>query len=225
MALWFVSCTRLSQEAFEREALLARSLARVREFTPIVIAVGYENRGPLADAYNRALDLAAPDDTLAFVHDDVWIDDWYVAHRIEAALGAFDVVGVAGCRTRAPRQRSWLVADATDAQREATLSGGVFHGTRESSVPSRFGASPERVVLLDGVFLAARARTLRDAGVRFDPRFRFHFYDADFCRSCEKAGLRMGTWPIALTHASYGQGGVGPDWDEAYRLYLEKWGE
>lgn len=225
MRLWFVSCTRLSQPAFERDSMLARSLARVREFTPLVIAVAYENRAPLGAAYNQAIDAARPDDMLAFVHDDVWIDDWYVRHRIEDALAAFDVVGVAGNRVRDPRQQSWAHAGATLGEHHAKLSGGVFHGTRETSVPSRFGTAPEPVKLLDGVFIAARAGTLRDRGVRFDPRFRFHFYDTDFCRSCEKAGLRMGTWPIALTHASYGQGGVGPDWDEAYRLYLEKWGD
>lgn len=224
MRVWFVSCTRLSQSAFEHESMLARSLGRIIEFSPAVIAVAYENREPLARAYNQAIDLAEPDDILAFVHDDVWIDDWYVAHRLEDALATYDVIGVAGSRVRDPKQQSWAAAGATEAEHHAKLSGGVFHGTRESSVPSRFGTTPEAVVLLDGVFLASRAGTLRDRGVRFDPRFRFHFYDTDFCRSCEAAGLAMGTWPIAITHASYGQGGVGPEWDEAYRLYLEKWG-
>ena len=62
------------------------------------------------------------------------------------------------------------------------------------------------------------------AGVRFDPQFKFHFYDLDFCRSCEKAGLSMGTWPIDIMHAS---GGVfrSDAWNEARELYFRKWGE
>jgi hypothetical protein len=60
--------------------------------------------------------------------------------------------------------------------------------------------------------------------VCFDPRFKFHFYDLDFCRSCEQAGLRMGTWPIALMHGSAGSFAT-PAWQCAYELYLAKWKE
>jgi hypothetical protein len=60
--------------------------------------------------------------------------------------------------------------------------------------------------------------------VRFDPRFTFHFYDMDFCRSCERAGLSMGTWPIAITHRSTGAFGS-PAWQAGYAEYLAKWRE
>jgi hypothetical protein len=60
--------------------------------------------------------------------------------------------------------------------------------------------------------------------VRFDPQFRFHFYDTDFSRSCEQAGLSMGTWPIALTHLSAGKWQT-PEWDAAFQAYLAKWRE
>ena len=225
MKLWFVSATRLSPSAFPRESMLARSLLRVKEFSPILLAVAYENKRPLADAYNQAIDQAPAEDLLAFVHDDVWIDDWYIAHRVSDALAAFDVVGVAGNKVRDPRQQAWSFAGATLREHHEKLTGGVFHGSHENAVPSRFGETPAEAKLLDGVFIAARAGTLKERGVRFDPRFPFHFYDTDFCRSCEKAGLRMGTWPIALTHLSTGKSGVGPAWDEAYRTYLDKWGE
>jgi hypothetical protein len=44
----------------------------------------------------------------------------------------------------------------------------------------------------------------------------------DFCRAARVKGLRMGCWPIALTHQS--EGGYGsPAWREAYQAYLEKW--
>ena len=225
MSLWFVSATRLSETAFDRESALARSLARVAEFSPFVLAAAYENSRPLPEIFNRAIDAAGADDTIVFVHDDVWIDDWYVAHRLEDALAAFDVVGVAGNRRRLPKQQSWAFAGGTRREHFDNLSGGIFHGPPERAVPSRFGPTPLEVKLMDGVFIAARARTLRERGVRFDPRFSFHFYDTDFCRSCERAGLRMGTWPIALTHRSAGENWAGPAWDDAYRAYLEKWGE
>lgn len=104
------------------------------------------------------------------------------------------------------------------------LSGSVGHVANLRDYVSAFGPVPAEVKLLDGVFLAARAGTLREAGVEFDPRFPFHFYDLDFCRSCEKAGLRMGTWPIAVTHDSKGSYNT-PEWEKGYEDYLAKWGE
>ena len=87
-----------------------------------------------------------------------------------------------------------------------------------------FGPIVGECELLDGVLLAARASGLRQAGVRFDPRFRFHFYDLDFCRTARAAGLHLGTWPIALTHRSSGNP-YSDEWNAALELYREKWGD
>jgi hypothetical protein len=45
----------------------------------------------------------------------------------------------------------------------------------------------------------------------------------DFCRSAKQKGLKIGTWPICLTHQSGGAFGSKP-WSEKYSLYLQKWG-
>jgi GT2 family glycosyltransferase len=224
MRLWFVSATRLAEPAFRSESLLGRSLARIESSTPCVVAGAYQNARPLADVYNRAIDLAAPDDRLVFVHDDVWLDDWNVGLRIADALAAYDVVGVAGNRQRAPRQAQWLF-DRDRPRAPQPLSGAVAHGEPERSSPTVYGPSPAAVKLLDGVLIAARADRLKERGVRFDPRFAFHFYDLDFCRACERAGLTMGTWPIAITHRSAGGGYGSASWTEAYEAYLAKWGD
>jgi GT2 family glycosyltransferase len=79
-------------------------------------------------------------------------------------------------------------------------------------------------VLLDGLMLAARKRTLLDKGVLFDRRLAFHYYDLDFCRSATRAGLRLGTWPISVTHRSVGAVGS-PAWIEAGNVYFGKWGD
>jgi GT2 family glycosyltransferase len=76
--------------------------------------------------------------------------------------------------------------------------------------------------LLDGVFLAVRTATLKQHGVRFDPRFKFHCYDIDLCRTALTKGLRIGTWPIAITHDSGGAFGS-EAFRQAARAYLEKW--
>ena len=84
------------------------------------------------------------------------------------------------------------------------------------------GPTPAACELLDGLFLAARRPVLRANNVLFDPAFDFHFYDLDFCRTARAKGLRLGTWPIALTHQSnplYGN----PQWSELFLQYCEKW--
>jgi GT2 family glycosyltransferase len=107
----------------------------------------------------------------------------------------------------------------------AHLSGAVAHGRNPFGRVSAYGPVPAECELLDGVFLAAARRSVLLArGVHFDSRFEFHFYDLDFCRSARAAGLRLGTWPICLTHQSTGAY-ESPAWLDGYNKYLEKWGD
>jgi len=227
MALRFITATRLTLDEFRERSPLTKSLSRVAAVTKIELTVEAENRRPLAETYNQAIERAQAEDVLAFVHDDVWVDDWLIATRLDEALARFDVVGVAGNTRRVPRQEAWILRGTERVHDLGHLSGAVCHGIplEGKTGVSAFGPAPAPVRLLDGVFLAARAGTLRSANVRFDPAFRFHFYDMDFCRACEAAGLRLGTWPIALSHRSAGSGWASPEWDQAYAAYLEKWKE
>jgi GT2 family glycosyltransferase len=74
--------------------------------------------------------------------------------------------------------------------------------------------------LLDGVFLAAKAMTLRSQKVRFAPELAFHFYDLDFCIRAHRAGLRLGVWPIAMTHFSAGQY-RSESWNQTYKVFCQ----
>ena len=85
-----------------------------------------------------------------------------------------------------------------------------------------YGDLPLEVALLDGLLLAASAQTLRQHSVQFDDQFEFHMYDIDFCRTAVRAGLRVGTWPIALTHNSAGNFDSA-GFRSAARIYLAKW--
>jgi GT2 family glycosyltransferase len=191
----------------------------------LCVEVACSNSGGLPDVFNAALARAQDSDVLVFTHDDVRLDDWHLPQRLRDALARYAVVGVAGNRRRVAGQPSWAFIDANftwDAREN--LSGAVAHISGGAELVSYYGPTPDTVKLLDGVFLAAKAKELRQAGITFDPRFRFHFYDLDFCRSCERAGLELGTWPIAITHASGGQFGS-PEWRAAYAQYLDKWKE
>lgn len=218
-----VTATRLSEADFWRRSPLGVSLRRLRHDPRLIPRPTFLNRRGLPEVYNERIVSADPADTLAFVHDDVWIDDYYLADRLTASLRPFDVVGVVGSRRRVPGQPSWRFLDAQFTTEAAVnLSGSIAHGDQPFGRIASFGHVGVPCELLDGVFLAARAAALRQAGVFFDPRFDFHFYDLDFCRTARLHGLRLGTWPICLTHRS-GGGFESPEWGEKYRDYLAKW--
>lgn len=223
MTLIIVTATRDSQENFELNSALAPSLAAVHQLTPLRLRLFGENQLPLSHCYNQAIEEANADDVLMFVHDDVRLDDWMIGWRLQEALLHFDVVGVAGNRRRQAEQIIWTVLPYTQEWDRAELSGAVRHGQTGSQSVTYFGQTPSQVMLLDGVLIAARAGKLHEHDVRFDTRFDFHFYDLDFCRSANQGGLKIGTWPLAITHTS--KGGFGsPDWHRNANEYLKKWG-
>ena len=224
--LTLVSATRLSEQAFYRVSLLGPCLPRLGEFGPVALRLAHGNTRPLAEVYNEAIEEAAPDDVLVFVHDDVRVDDWMLSQRLQEALQHFDVVGVAGNTRVQHRQVTWYLQPeqpgVPSPWDHEYLTGAIGHGSPRSRI-TMYGPSPQPARLLDGVFLAARASVLKQSGVRFDPALAFHFYDLDFCLQAHAAGLRLGTWPIALTHASGGESISSELWADARVLFLEKW--
>src|SRR5262249_51808465 len=154
-----------------------------------------------------------------FMHDDVWINDQYFGDRVLLGLREFDIIGVAGNKCRAPSQPSWAFTDTKFQWNYQNLSGCVGHGPNAFGAVSYYGPTPMECELLDGVFLAANVSALREQAVAFDRRFDFHFYDLDFCRSARDKGLRLGTWPICLSHQSVGALGT-EGWNRNYMTYL-----
>jgi len=220
-----ISATRLPETEFWNKAALGLSLRRLKRDARLVAHVAFENTRGLPEIYNARIDAPDAHDLLVFVHDDVWIDDYFLAERVIDGLKAYDLIGVAGNRRRVPGQPAWAFVDARftwDAKEN--LSGAVAHGRNPFGAISFFGPAPADCELLDGVLLAARRSKLATAGVRFDPRFAFHFYDMDLCRSARAKGLRLGSWPICLTHQSGGAFGS-EAWQTQYRAYLEKWND
>jgi GT2 family glycosyltransferase len=222
-----VSATRMSEAEFWQTSALGQSIRRIAEEDSRLRAyISFENRRGLPEIYNAHINASSGDPIQVFMHDDVWITDYFFADRLVEAFNTYDVVGVAGNRRILPNQPSWICADETMKWDEkSNLSGGVSHGQDPFGAVSIFGTTPAECELLDGVFLAARRSSLVKSKVQFDPRFDFHFYDLDFCRTARKNGLRLGTWPICLTHQGTGvMGFSNPHWTEKYRAYKEKWG-
>jgi len=191
----------------------------------MTVMVATSNKRGLPLVYNEMLDKAPDDTILVFVHDDVWIDDYYLIQRVIEGLEHFDVIGIAGNRRRVAYQPGWCVVDIEGrGAAPENLSGLVACGPQPGGEVQYFGSVPAACDLLDGVFLAAKKSTLVTHDVRFDPLFDFHFYDLDFCRTARQNGLQLGTWPICLTHQSNGIFGS-VEWRVNHAKYFRKWGD
>jgi GT2 family glycosyltransferase len=212
-----VSATRVPSTAFEDETALGISLQRIPR-DGLTASVAFENRRGLPEIYNERI-RRATSEAIVFVHDDVWIEDYFFRERVLGGLERYDIIGVAGCRVRIDGQISWLDPDVDAKQ----LSGRVAHGKWPMGPVSVYGETPAPCELLDGVLLAARRGALVQVGVSFDPQFDFHFYDLDFCRSARQKGLTIGTWPICITHQSDGRY-ESASWQQKRDLYFRKWG-
>lgn len=225
MNLELICATGLHEEVFWKSSALGISLRRLAADHRLIPKITFCNCKGLPCIYNKGISEAADDSMLVFIHDDVWIEDYYFYRRVKEGLLHFDIIGVAGNRRRIPRQPSWAFIGIPFAWDEkSNLSGTVAHGKHPFGKVSVYGETPAACELLDGVFLAANKSLLSEYGCFFDERFSFHFYDMDFCRTARAASLGLGTWPIALTHQSGGNFGT-EQWKNGYRMYLDKWGE
>lgn len=231
--LLLVTATRESADRFYTHTALGSSVRRLRRAgVNLTIRAQCSNHEPLGSVYNQAVKEEHRNHLVAFVHDDVLLEDWHIAHRLDAALRTYDLVGVAGNRRRLNGQPAWHFGKFVGGWSPACdLVGCVGHDTmhrtdggRRVRVVSHYGHGHDQVQLLDGVFLAMRGATWLDTAPRFDPSLGFDFYDLDLCRQAEAAGLKCGVWPIALTHMSVG-GYNADSWRDAYAKYLAKWGE
>lgn len=244
--LRLVTATRRDRHRFWTETLLGQSLQLFRKELLPELVIQYDNTEGagqtgqrtaegLPSFYNRVIDATPPNVNLLFVHDDVFIHDVFLIERLREAFRQFDIVGLAGSRSRDLSQPSWAIEFDRETlaplgwQKHEQFAGAVSHQLQPSvdgrhPVPELgiYGPLTAKCTLLDGLFLAVRTMPLKKHGIYFDARFDFHHYDIDFCRSCLDKGLDIGTWPILVTHGSGGNFASEP-FRESARQYLAKW--
>jgi hypothetical protein len=165
----------------------------------------YKNTGGLCAVYNNYL---TPQnlkkyDCILFVHDDVFIDSINFLKEIRNLFKqGFDVVGLAGgSKLQVKKPCLWHILCKPES-----LSGIVSHYQNNTDYsPTIFGPTPKEVILLDGVFLAVRTKSIAREKIKFDTNLKgFHYYDLKFCLDCHLAGLRLITAPIHVIHESPG---------------------
>ena len=165
----------------------------------------FENKNGLCSVYNKYLTKKnfKEYDCILFVHDDIFIDSINFLQNIrEGFKQGFDVVGLAGgSKIQIKHPTLWHILCKPE-----TLSGVVSHYTNKTSYSHTiFGSAPREVILLDGLFLAVRTKSLAQNNITFDKNIKgFHHYDLKFCFDCFNAGMRLTTAPIQVIHESPG---------------------
>ena len=191
----------------------------------VELDIHYNNTSGLPKIYNKALSNLTDFDFIAFVHDDVLINDHQFFSKV--INSKFDVIGnVGGIQYIPPedwRTRPFLWTEACRGK----ASGFVLHKHPNNSdvfIPSSFGLSPLPCVWLDGQMFILNKKTIL-SGLRFCEDYTFDFYDGSLCFMARQMGLKVGTAPILATHESCGQG-VGThieQYMDSQRRFIEKW--
>lgn len=225
MKIRLVIATRVSENDFFSKTATGRSLS-FKISDSFEIRLFPNNKIGLPKLYNQVIFESMNDPAiLVFLHDDIYILDYFWPSRIKDALLNFHIVGLAGNKRRLPNQPSWaFINDSFIWDSPENLSGIIGHGRDLPLVHlSIYGPTRTQVKLLDGVLLASKSSTLISNDLYFDENFDFDFYDIDFCRQAELKNIICGTWDLSIMHQSGGNFGSN-NWHIAYQKYLKKWG-
>jgi len=136
----------------------------------------------------------------------------------------YDIVGLAGIKAPITIKEPclWHLMGPS-----SQYTGAVAHFDKNETqrFMTSFGKTPERVILLDGVFLAINTEKILEKGLRFDEKnpANFHFYDLNFSLDANNLKLKLGTYPIWITHKSHGLEQVTEDWINGQKYFLQKY--
>jgi glycosyltransferase involved in cell wall biosynthesis len=197
-----VACTRAVTKQEVEQLPVVKSFNEILNTTCHLRLIRGNSRG-LSACYNGAIE-CTPADWLVFVHDDVYIDDSRLTHKLDEAYNkhGFDIVGLAGCLnpTIKPHNLWHIMAERKD------LRGQVAHpaGAPGQIMTTPFGPTPSRVTLIDGLFMAVRTESIKNTNWKFNENYTFHHYDLSSCIDANQAKLKIGVYPIHVVHSSPG---------------------
>jgi tetratricopeptide (TPR) repeat protein len=174
--------------------------------------IAIRDASSLAEAYNRGI-AQSSGEIVVLSHDDIEILAPNFAVCLLSHLKHFDVVGVMGATqmtgpswnwSRHPYLRGWITHRDSSANEWRPL---IVHPARVSG----------EIVVLDGVFIAARRHVFTK--VKFDDELfdGFHLYDTDWSYRAAVEGYRLATaGDLMVVHASRG------NYDDVWRKYAQR---
>ena len=159
--------------------------------------------------YKKAFELTKPDptDIIILCHDDIEIlsDIKIFKNALETHLSQYKsgFAGVAGT-TFLDKDAVWWNHDRWKA---GLHRGHVFHGKSPYEYDNTYYGPPAQVVAMDGLFLAAPAKTLEKVGLDKPEYFEgeWDFYDIHYTTKAHQMGLINKVVPIMVLHNSFGE--------------------
>ncbi len=202
----FVVATQNNEENFKKNSPICLFLDKTENFSNSTVL--YENKTSLTKVYNSFITQENSDKKIIFVHDDVLIEDVFLFEKLDVAFEKYDIVGLAGtkkCDTTKPP--AWhLMSERQDHVGE------VAHSKDKVYWTTVFGPTDSRALIIDGLFIAVSVKKLLDSNTRFDENFDFHHYDITFCLNANKNKLKIGVYPIKVTHFGLGDSMNTEEW-------------
>lgn len=209
-----------SLSPLKSDCLLERSL---KDECNVDLNIVYSNKTiGLSEYYNKVIDDAENNYKYTILcHHDISLRYANLINCLEDGLKQYDVIGVAGGINPTVKEKNlWHWMMDRDNYR-----GIAAHNAKDGKMfMTAFGYFPDRVAILDGVFLAFETEKLRKSKARFDERFKWHHYDIDFSLTCNKNKLKLGVWPVFVYHESPGLRDINDiEWNKSNEYFRQKW--
>jgi hypothetical protein len=180
------------------------------------------------EAYSKGVDSFNPslDDIVILCHDDIEVltDPKLFTRLLEKKLSDSNTgfVGVAGTSKFTKSGVWWDMA----VWKQALHSGMVFHGPNieDEDIDCTYFGKTGQVVVLDGLFMAATVRTLRNISLEQPKSFEgaWDFYDIYYTFQAHVKKLKNYTLPIQLRHESYGELAGRDSWHKNRTAFLQR---
>lgn len=212
----FIIATPKSRDDFEKNSQMALFLDKMFTIKDTRYNIVFENKEGLPKIYNSFIKEENRNKKLIFVHDDVLIDDLFWEEKLSIAFEKYDIVGLAGtkkCDLSAQIPAWHLMCNRED------LVGEVSHSKDKNSWTTVFGPTDSRALILDGLFIAVNTAKLLDTNTKFDENFNFHHYDMSFCLNANRNKLKMGVYPIKVTHFGLGDSMNSDQWRQSATIF------
>jgi GT2 family glycosyltransferase len=215
-----ISASRVSKDRLNSTPLF-QSIQYIQDQVKLIMFP--ENLKGLPEIYNEHIShhLKENHDIIAFIHDDVSIEDSMFQKKMYQATQHKSIIGIAGTsEITIGKPALWHKMSLN----EIYWSGAVAHPFQGGIRMTHFGTSPKDCIVLDGLFIAARLIDLLQNNIFFDTQFKFHHYDLDFCIQAHLKGLQISTWPIWMYHNSPGLASINdPAFRSSEKLFVQKY--
>ena len=183
------------------------------------------DKDSIFSAYDTALQEAKPhpSDIIILCHDDIKVTTSPQVFKevLETKLSSpkTGFVGVAGTKTLSTNAVWWDQA----MWKQGRHSGFVMHGDSISNADATFYGNYGETVVMDGLFLAATAKTMRSVGLQKPSSFPgdWDFYDILYTFKAHRKGLKNYTVPINILHQSRGELAGRDSWHQNRFAFLK----